>query len=408
MALINENYLKLKAGYLFPEIGRRTRAFAQAHPEAKIIRLGIGDVVKALPRPVVEAMKTAAEEMAHDQTFRGYPPEQGYDFLLQAVVDNEYKPRGVEIQPDEVFISDSSKCDSANIQEIFGRDNVVALTDPVYPVYCDSNVIAGRTSLPDDQGQYGGMVYLPCTAENNFNPPLPREHVDLIYLCSPNNPTGAVMTRQALEQWVDYAQRKRAIILFDAAYESYITDPEIPHSIYEIPGAREVAIELRSFSKTAGFTGTRCAFTVVPKDVVAYTLSGDEATLHPIWYRRQTTKFNGVAYVVQRGAEASYSPEGKREVRALIDFYLSNAAYMRQQLGTLGYIVYGGVNAPYLWIKTPEGQSSWEFFDTLLNKAHVVSTPGAGFGAAGEGYLRLSAFNHRQAIEEAMARIAQL
>jgi len=408
MALINENYLKLKAGYLFPEISRRTRAFAQAHPEAKVIRLGIGDVVKALPRPVVRAMKAAAEELAHDETFRGYPPEQGYDFLLQAIVDNEYKPRGVEILPEEVFVSDSSKCDSANIQEIFGTDNTIALTDPVYPVYCDSNVIAGRTGMPQDQGRYGGMVYLPCTAENNFVPDLPKEHVDIIYLCSPNNPTGAVMTRQALEAWVQCAQRKRAIILYDAAYESYITDSKIPHSIYEIPGAREVAIELRSFSKTAGFTGTRCAFTVVPKELVAYTRSGDAASVHPIWYRRQTTKFNGVAYVVQRGAEASYSPQGKRAVRKLIKYYLGNAKYMCQRLTASGYKVYGGVNAPYLWLRTPEGEGSWDFFDTLLNKANVVGTPGAGFGAAGEGYLRLSAFNHREAIEEAMDRIARL
>ena len=408
MALINEHYLKLKAGYLFPEIARRFKAFAAANPDAEIIRLGIGDVVKGIPRPIVDAMKTAAEEMAHDDTFRGYPTEQGEEFLRQAVVDGDFAPRGVEVGIDEIFISDGAKCDSGNIQEIFGLDNTVALTDPVYPVYCDSNVMAGRTGSGDDAGRYGGLVYLPCLAENDFAPPLPEGHVDLIYLCSPNNPTGAVMSNQALAEWVEYARREKAVILFDAAYEGYITDAAIPHSIFEVDGAREVAIEFRSFSKNAGFTGIRCAYTVVPRELKGYTQSGDAVDLHRLWQRRHATKFNGVAYPVQRGAEAAFSPEGAEAIRGTIAFYLENAAIMRQKLEAIGITVYGGVNAPYLWLRTPEGQDSWSFFDTLLEKAHVVGTPGAGFGAAGEGYFRLSAFNHREAIEEAMERIAGL
>ena len=408
MARINENFLKLAAGYLFPEIGRRTAAFAESNPNAQIIRLGIGDVVKAIPRPIVDAMKAAAEEMGHDESFRGYPPGQGEEFLLEAIAANDFASRGVAVAPDEIFLSDGSKCDSANIQEIFGIDNTIALTDPVYPVYCDTNVIAGRTGAADAQGRYEGLVYLPCTAENDFSPPLPAQHVDLIYLCSPNNPTGAVMSRQNLSAWVDYARREKAIILYDAAYEGYISDPDIPHSIFEVDGAREVAIEFRSFSKSAGFTGIRCAFTVVPKDLKAYTAAGEAVDLHSIWNRRQNTKFNGVSYPVQRGAEAAYSEAGKAGIRQLIEFYMGNAALMRQHLADQGYTVFGGTNAPYLWLQTPNGQDSWAFFDLLLNKAHVVGTPGAGFGAAGEGYFRLSAFNHRQAVEEAMDRIAKL
>ena len=408
MALINENYLKLKAGYLFPEIARRVNAFGQAHPDARIIRLGIGDVVKAIPRVIVEAMKAAAEELADDETFRGYPPKQGYDFLRQAIAAHEFAPRGVDIDPDEVFVSDGSKCDSGNIQEIFGLDNVVALTDPVYPVYCDSNVMAGRTGEADDQGRYAGLVYLPCTASSGFIPPLPEGHVDLIYLCSPNNPTGAVMTRETLAEWVAYARREQAIVFFDAAYEGYITDPDIPHSIYEIDGAREVAIEFRSFSKNAGFTGIRCAFTVVPRQLEARTRTGEPADVHAAWSRRHATKFNGVSYPVQCGAAAAYTPEGQRAVRDLIEYYQDNATLMREKLAAIGYTIYGGTNAPYLWFETPPGQDSWTFFDTLLEQAHVVGTPGAGFGAAGEGYLRLSAFNHRDAVLEAMDRIAQL
>ena len=408
MAQINENYLKLKAGYLFPEIARRVNAFAEAEPQADIIRLGIGDVVKGIPRVIVEAMKEAAEELAYDESFQGYPPEQGLEFLRQAVVEHEFGARGVAVDADEIFISDGSKCDSGNIQEIFGTDNIVALTDPVYPVYCDSNVMAGRTGEADEAGRYAGLEYLPCTADNGFMPPLPEGHVDLIYLCSPNNPTGAVMTRQRLAEWVSYARREKAIILFDAAYEGYITEAAIPRSIFEVEGAREVAIEFRSFSKNCGFTGTRCAFTVVPKELKAYTGGGEAADVHAAWMRRQTTKFNGVSYPVQRGAAASYTREGRQAVGGLIDFYLQNARYMRRQLEAFGIAVYGGVHAPYLWLQTPAGQDSWAFFDTLLEQAHVVGTPGAGFGAAGEGYFRLSAFNHREAVEEAMDRIGRL
>jgi LL-diaminopimelate aminotransferase len=408
MALINENFLKLKAGYLFPEIGRRMNSFVADNPDAKVIRLGIGDVVKGIPRVIVDALKESTEELAHDETFQGYPPDQGGQFLREAIVEHDFASRGVEIDSDEVFISDGSKCDSANIQEIFGIDNVVALTDPVYPVYCDTNVMAGRTGDGDESGRYGGLVYLPCTLENGFNPPLPNGHVDLIYLCAPNNPTGAVLDRRALTQWVDYARGERAIILFDAAYEAYITDPEIPHSIYEIEGGREVAIEFRSFSKSAGFTGTRCAFTVVPEELKGYTNEGEAADLRSLWQRRHSTKFNGVAYPVQRAAAAVYTPAGKSAVSELVSFYLGNAAYMRERLSGFGISVYGGENAPYLWLQTPEGMDSWGFFDHLLQRAHIVGTPGSGFGAAGEGFFRLSAFNHRDQIELAMDRIGAL
>lgn len=408
MAFVNEHYLKLKAGYLFPEIARRVRAFAQANPKADVIRLGIGDVVKAIPRPIAEAMKTAVEEMTDDATFQGYPPEQGHEFLRRAVVEGDFAPRGVTVDPEEVFISDGSKCDSGNIQEIFGLENAIALTDPVYPVYCDSNVMAGRTGAADEAGRYGGLVYLPCTAANGFLPPLPDRHADIVYLCSPNNPTGAVMPRAALETWVTWARQERAVLLFDAAYEGYITDPAIPHSIYEVDGAREVAVEFRSFSKNAGFTGLRCGYTVVPRELKGYTRAGEPVELHRLWLRRHATKFNGVAYPVQRGAAAAYALDGVTAVRGLIAFYLANAAVMRSRLTAMGITVYGGVNAPYLWLRTPSGQDSWTFFDALLTRAHVVGTPGAGFGAAGEGYLRLSAFNHPERIAEAMDRIARL
>ena len=408
MAHINENYLKLAAGYLFPEIGRRVVAFSDAHPEADVIKMGIGDVVRGIPRPIVDAMKVAAEELADDDTFRGYPPEGGCDFLVEAVAEHEFGGRDVEVAPDEIFISDGAKCDSANIQEIFGSDTIVALTDPVYPVYCDSNVMAGRTGSVDDGGRYSGMVYLPCTADGNFVPPLPEGHVDLIYLCSPSNPTGAVMSRHDLEQWVAYAQREKAVIIFDAAYEAYIRDSDLPHSIYEIEGAREVAIEMRSYSKTAGFTGVRCAFTVVPRQLMGSTASGEAVDLHRLWSRRHSTKFNGVSYPVQRGAAACYTPEGKAAVRETVDYYMANADLMRERLMAQGYGVYGGQNAPYVWMTTPTGQDSWSFFDLLLDQAHVVGTPGAGFGAAGEGYLRLSSFQQRQAVEEAMDRISRL
>ena len=408
MALINEHYLKLTAGYLFPEIARRTGAFQEKHPGADVIRMGIGDVVKGIPRVVAEAMKEAVEEMAHDESFQGYPPGEGYDFLIEAIVEHEYASRGVEVAADEVIVSDGSKCDSANIQEIFAIGNTVALTDPVYPVYCDSNVMAGRTGDAGEDGRYAGLVYLPCTVESGFLPPLPDGHVDLVYLCSPNNPTGAVMPRETLVEWVAYARAEKAVLFFDAAYEGYISDPGIPHSIYEIDGAREVAVEMRSFSKSAGFTGLRCAFTVVPKELRAFSASGESHSLHAAWVRRHNTKFNGVSYPVQRGAAASYSPEGRGAAAETIAFYMENARLMKERLSACGYEVYGGGNAPYLWIATPEGTDSWGFFDLLLEEAHVVGTPGSGFGAAGEGYLRLSAFQHREAVEEALTRIAAL
>jgi LL-diaminopimelate aminotransferase len=384
------------------------RVFAAANPSAKIIRLGIGDVTEPLPRAVVDAMHKAVDEMAEAGSFKGYGPEQGYDFLLDAIIANDYKPRGVEIARDEIFVSDGSKCDTGNMQEIFGKDNVIAVTDPVYPVYVDTNVMAGRTGAAAAGGRYEGIVYLPCTAENHFVPALPKEKVDIIYLCYPNNPTGAVATKDELAKWVEYARKNGCIIFYDAAYEAYISDAAIPHSIYEIAGAKEVAIEFRSYSKTAGFTGVRCAFTVVPKALKARTKDGKVVEVNPIWNRRHTTKFNGVSYVTQAGAAATYSPEGKAQVRKIIDLYMGNAATIRRELGKLGYSVYGGVNAPYIWAKTPKGVGSWEFFDTLLSKANVVMTPGAGFGAAGEGYFRISAFNHPDRVAEAMQRLAKL
>lgn len=407
MIKVNENYLKLKAGYLFPEIARRCAAFQQAYPRAPIIRLGIGDVTLPLPPAVIEAFHRGVEEMGRAATFKGYGPEQGYEFLIQAVIDNDFKARGVELAADEVFISDGSKCDTANIQEIFGRDNTIAICDPVYPVYIDTNVMAGRTGPADDKGRYEGVVYLPGTPDNNFTPAPPNKPVDLIYLCYPNNPTGAVADSALLTRWVEYARNNRSIILFDAAYEAYISDPNICHSIYEIPHAQEVAVEFRSFSKSAGFTGTRCAFTVIPKQLKAYTAAGEPVPVNSLWHRRHTTKFNGVSYPVQCAAAATYTPEGKKQVRALIDYYLENARIIRTGLTQLGYQVYGGVNAPYIWLKTPEGLDSWGFFDKLLHEAHVVGTPGAGFGPAGEGFFRLSAFGDRENIKTALERLAK-
>jgi LL-diaminopimelate aminotransferase len=408
MARINENYRKLKAGYLFPEIGRRVAKYCSENPAAKVIRLGIGDVTEPLVPSIIEAWHKAVDEMSVRATFRGYGPEQGYDFLRQAIIANDYAARGADVEIDEVFISDGSKCDSGNILEIFGAENKVAISDPVYPVYVDTNVMAGRTGAADASGQFAGLVYMPATAENNFVPPLPREHVDLIYLCFPNNPTGTVATRAQLAEWVAYARANRAVILYDAAYEAYITDPQIPHSIYEIPGAREVAIEFRSFSKTAGFTGVRCAFTVVPKSLEGTTAAGESVPLHSLWNRRHSTKFNGVSYPVQRAAEAIYSPAGKQQVRSMVDFYLTNAGLIRAGLQQMGLEVYGGINAPYVWVKTPGTESSWDFFDRLLTQAHLVGTPGSGFGAAGEGYFRLSAFNSRENVEEAVRRFQKV
>jgi LL-diaminopimelate aminotransferase len=405
MATINNNYLKLKAGYLFPEIARRVNAFAQANPDAPIIRLGIGDVTEPLPVACRAAMTQAVDDMGDREKFKGYGPEQGYAWLREAIATNDFQARGCDIDASEIFISDGSKCDCGNILDIFGHDNTIAVTDPVYPVYVDTNVMAGNTGDANDRGEYGGLVYLPITAANDFTAQIPTEKVDLIYLCFPNNPTGAVATKAHLTAWVTYAKKHGSIIFFDAAYEAFITDPSLPRSIYEIEGARDCAIEFRSFSKNAGFTGTRCALTVVPKNLTSKAADGSDVELWKLWNRRQSTKFNGVSYIVQRGAEAVYSPEGKTQVKELIAFYMENAKIIRQELTAAGLEVHGGINAPYVWVKTPAGLSSWDFFDKLLTNCHVVGTPGSGFGAAGEGYFRISAFNSRANVEEAMKRI---
>lgn len=405
MARINQHYLNLAAGYLFPEIGRRVKAFGKDHPDASLIRLGIGDVVLPLVPAVVQAFHEGVEEMGEAASFHGYGPEQGYEFLREAVAEHDYRRAGVTVHPDEIFISDGSKCDSGNIQEIFSADCQVAVTDPVYPVYVDTNIMAGRGGAAQASGHYEGICYLPCTAENNFSPELPKQKVELIYLCSPNNPTGAVMTHADLKRWVDYARRERVTILFDAAYEAFIREDHLPHSIYEIEGAREVAIEFRSFSKKAGFTGTRCAFTVVPQELTGRDDQGREMSLHQLWYRRQTTKFNGVSYPVQKAAAACYSKEGQRQIQENINYYMDNAAIIVAGLKALNIDVYGGRNAPYIWFKVPGGLDSWTFFDKLLHEVHVVGTPGAGFGPVGEGYFRLSAFGRRGDIEEAVDRL---
>jgi LL-diaminopimelate aminotransferase len=407
MATINDNYLKLKAGYLFPEIARRVNTFAEANPDAKIIRLGIGDVTEPLPKACRTAMIKAVEEMSDRATFKGYGPEQGYGWLREKIATHDFQSRGCEVELDEIFISDGSKCDTGNILDIFGSDNAIAVTDPVYPVYVDTNVMAGNTGSANDKGEFEGLVYLPITAQNNFTAEIPSQKVDLIYLCFPNNPTGATATKEHLKAWVDYAKANDSIIFFDAAYEAFITDPELPHSIYEIEGARDCAIEFRSFSKNAGFTGTRCALTVVPKTLTAKAADGSDVELWKLWNRRQSTKFNGVSYIVQRGAEAVYSEEGQVQIKALVSFYMENAKIIREQLTAAGLAVYGGVNAPYVWVQTPNGLSSWDFFDKLLNSVNVVGTPGSGFGAAGEGYFRISAFNSRENVEEAMKRITE-
>lgn len=407
MASINENYLKLQGTYLFANIARKVAAFKETHPDAEIIRLGIGDVTRPLVPAVIDALHEAVDEMGKAETFRGYGPEQGYDFLLQAIIDHDYKPYGIELSTDEIFVSDGSKTDVANIQEILGPDNVFAITDPVYPVYLDSNVMAGRTGEMKE-GIYEGVVYLPCTAENNFIPEFPKEKVDMVYLCCPNNPTGTTLTRAQLKEWVDFCKKNDIILFFDSAYEKFITDKETPHSIYEIEGAREVAIEFRSFSKTAGFTGTRCAYTVVPKEVTAVDSKGERHSLNPMWNRRQTTKFNGVPYIIQRGAAAVYTEEGQKQIKENVAYYMENARIIREAIEEIGIEVYGGVNAPYIWLKTPEGMTSWDLFDTLLEKAHIVSTPGSGFGPSGEGYLRLSSFGTRENTLKAIERIKKL
>ena len=405
MATVNDNYLKLKAGYLFPEIARRVNLFVEANPEAKVIRLGIGDVTEPLPEACRSAMIAAVEDMGDRNTFKGYGPEQGYSWLREKIAVNDFQARGCDIDASEIFISDGSKCDCGNILDIFGDDNVIAVTDPVYPVYVDTNVMAGHTGDINEKGEYEGFVYLPVTAENNFTAQIPTQKVDLIYLCFPNNPTGATATKEHLTAWVNYARANGSIIFFDAAYEAYITDPSLPHSIYEIEGAKECAIEFRSFSKNAGFTGTRCALTVVPKNLTGKAKDGSNVEIWKLWNRRQSTKFNGVSYIVQRGAEAVYSEEGQSQIKALISFYLENATIIRDKLTEAGLAVYGGVNAPYVWVKTPAGLTSWDFFDKLLQTCNVVGTPGSGFGAAGEGYFRISAFNSRENVNEAMRRI---
>ena len=409
MARVNDHYLKLKAGYLFPEIGRRVAAFTQEDAEGakRLIRCGIGDVTEPLPQACREAMHAAVEDMGSRDSFRGYGPEQGYPFLREAIARGDYQDRGIEVSPDEIFVSDGSKCDTGNILEIFGSGNRIAITDPVYPVYVDTNVMAGNTGPADSNGSYEGLAYMPCSPENGFVPAIPGFPVDLIYLCYPNNPTGATATRGQLQQWVEYARSHGAIILYDAAYEAYINEPGIPRSIYEIDGARDCAIEFRSFSKTAGFTGVRCAFTVIPRGLMARTEAGDAQPLHPLWLRRQTTKFNGASYIVQRGAAAVYSEEGRKQVAALIGHYLQNAGLLRSACQAKGWKVYGGGNAPYVWVQCPDGLASWTFFDRMLRELHVVITPGAGFGAAGEGYFRISAFNSRQNVEEVCRRIRE-
>ncbi|MDL2246610.1 LL-diaminopimelate aminotransferase [Methanobrevibacter sp. OttesenSCG-928-K11] len=405
---INENYLLLQNSYLFAEIARRVDEYQKENPEKEIIRMGIGDVTKPLVPSVVKAFTSAVQEMSDSATFKGYGPEQGYSFLAEKIIENDFKPLGVDISLDEVFISDGAKCDTANIQEIFDLDNTVAVTDPVYTVYVDTNVMAGRTGAMNDKDMYEGLVYLPCTAENGFIPELPKENVDLIYLCLPNNPTGTTLTKEELKSFVDYAKENKSIILFDAAYEKFINETDVPHSIYEIEGAKEVAIEFRSFSKTAGFTGTRCAYTIVPKELKGYDSKGNSQSLNELWNRRQTTKFNGVSYPVQVAAAATYSKEGKKEIQEYIDYYMENAKIIRTKLREIGLSVYGGVNSPYIWVKLPEGIDSWSFFDILLKEANVVGTPGAGFGPSGEGYLRLTAFNTLDNTKKAMERISKL
>ncbi len=408
MVQVNENYLKLKAGYLFPEIAKRVKIYSQSNKSAEIIKLGIGDVTEPLPRACIEAMGKALDEMGTINGFRGYGPEQGYSWLREKISEHDFISKGCQISPEEIFVSDGSKCDSSNILDILGKDNSIAVTDPVYPVYVDSNVMTGRTGDSLENGTYQGLTYLAINEGNNFLPELPEKKVDILYLCFPNNPTGATINKAELKKWVDYALQNKSLILFDAAYEAFIQDNDIPHSIYEIEGAKDCAIEFRSFSKNAGFTGVRCAFTVIPKNLKGLSSTNEEIELWPLWNRRQSTKFNGVSYVVQKGAEAVYSIEGKKQVRGLIDFYMENAKIMKNKLQNSGYKVYGGDNAPYIWIKVPDQMTSWDFFDFLLQKVSVVGTPGSGFGLAGEGYFRLSAFNSRSNVLHAMERIINI
>lgn len=405
MAFINDNFLKLPGSYLFSEIARRVEAFKASHPGVKLIRLGIGDVTRPLPPACIEAMHKAVDEMASADTFRGYGPEQGYEFLRRAIVENDYA--GLDIDVSEVFVSDGAKSDTGNFGDILAQANTIGVTDPIYPVYIDSNVMGGRAGTLAADGHWSDVCYLPCTADNGFAPQIPDRRLDVVYLCYPNNPMGTTLTRSQLAEWVDYALANDTLLLFDAAYEAFITEPDVPHSIYEIEGARRCAVEFRSYSKTAGFTGVRCGFTVVPKDLTVKAADGSRVALNAVWNRRQCTKFNGTSYITQRAAEAIYTPEGKVQVRATIDYYLRNASTMLSGLRAVGLEAYGGVNSPYIWLKTPAGVTSWEFFDKLLNEANVVGTPGAGFGPAGEGYLRLTAFGTYEDCLEAMDRIAK-
>lgn len=405
---VNEYYSNIQNNYLFVEIARRVDEFQKENPEADLIKMGIGDVTRPLTKTVIKAFHDAVDEMADADTFRGYGPEQGYDFLIEDIIENDFKTLGIELKNSEVFVSDGAKCDTGNFQELFSQDNIIAVTDPVYPVYVDSNVMAGRSGIINEDGFYENIVYLPCTAENNFVPALPEEDVDIIYLCFPNNPTGTTLTKDQLKVWVDYAKENDALILFDAAYEAFISTDNVPHSIYEIEGAKEVAIEFRSYSKVAGFTGTRCGYCVVPEEVYVKNNAGEDVQLNPLWNRRQSTKFNGVSYPVQRAAQAIYTPEGRKEIQENLDYYMKNAKVIRENLEKIGLDVYGGVDSPYIWFKTPEDIDSWTFFDILLNKANVVSTPGAGFGPSGEGYIRLTAFNTYEKTVEAMERISKL
>jgi len=405
---VNENYLKLKAGYLFPEIAKRVKIFSQSNQSSNLIKLGIGDVTEPLPKACIDAMSKALNDMGTSEGFRGYGPEQGYSWLREKISEHDFNSRGCKVLPEEIFVSDGSKCDSSNILDILGKNNSIAVTDPVYPVYVDSNVMTGRTGDALENGTYKGLTYLAINEENNFVPELPKNKVNILYLCFPNNPTGATINKDDLKKWVDYAIKNKSLILFDAAYEAFIQDEDIPHSIYEIEGAKDCAIEFRSFSKNAGFTGVRCAYTVIPKNLLGFSSTNEEINLWSLWNRRQSTKFNGVSYIVQRGAEAVYSLQGKKEVRDLINFYMENAKIMKNKLQTSGYTVYGGENAPYIWIKVPDQMTSWDFFDFLLQKVSVVGTPGSGFGLSGEGYFRLSAFNSRSNVIEAMERIINI
>ncbi|WP_321436968.1 LL-diaminopimelate aminotransferase [uncultured Bacteroides sp.] len=404
MALVNENFLKLPGSYLFSDIAKKVNTFKVTHPKQNVIRLGIGDVTQPLPPAVIKAMHDAVNEMAAKETFRGYGPEQGYNFLIETIIKNDYASRGISLDPSEVFINDGAKSDTGNIGDILRYDNSVGVTDPVYPVYIDSNVMAGRAGDLVD-GKWNNLVYIPCLSENNFIPQIPDRRIDMLYLCYPNNPTGTTLTKEELKKWVNYALENDTLILYDAAYEAYIQEPDVPHSIYEIKGAKKVAIEFRSFSKTAGFTGVRCGYTVVPKELNAVTLDGESVSLNKLWNRRQCTKFNGTSYITQRAAEAIYSPEGKEQVKEIIGYYMNNAKIMKEGIESTGLKVYGGVNAPYLWVKTPNGISSWKFFEQLLYEANIVGTPGVGFGPSGEGYLRLTAFGAREDCIEAMKRL---